>query len=37
MLEKDRSGEGDRVHLIETDEGILITPFAPNFQEAMEI
>lgn len=37
MLERYRLGEGDRVHLIETDEGILITPYDPNFQEAMEI
>jgi putative addiction module antidote len=37
MLERYRLGEGDRVHLIETDEGILITPYDPDFQEAMEI
>jgi putative addiction module antidote len=37
MLERYRLGEGDRVHLIETDEGILITPYDPTFQEAMEI
>ena len=30
-------GEGDSVHLVETDEGILITPFDPDFKEAMEI
>ena len=28
---------GDRVHLIETEEGILITPYDPLFSEAMEI
>jgi hypothetical protein len=29
--------EGDTVHLVETEEGILITPFDPDFQEAMKI
>jgi len=37
MLERYRLSEGDRVHLIETDEGILITPFDPAFAEAMAI
>lgn len=37
MLERYRLAEGDRVHLIETDEGILITPFDPLFSEAMEL
>lgn len=37
MLERYRMAEGDRVHLVETDEGILITPFDPEFAEAMEI
>jgi len=37
MLERYRLAEGDRVHLVETDEGILITPFDPSFSEAMEI
>ncbi len=37
MLERYRLAEGDRVHLVETDEGILITPFDPDFSEAMEI
>ncbi len=27
--------EGDRVHLVETDQGILITPFDPDFADAM--
>ena len=36
MLERYRLAEGDRVHLIETDEGILITPFDPDFAKAME-
>jgi len=31
MLERYRLAEGDRVHLVETDDGILITPFDPLF------
>ena len=30
-------GEGDTIHLIETEEGILITPFDPDFEEAMAL
>jgi putative addiction module antidote len=37
MLERYRLVQGDRVHLIETDEGILITTYDPLFSEAMEI
>jgi antitoxin MazE len=37
MLERYRMAEGDRVHLVETDEGILITPFDPAFAEAMTL
>ncbi len=37
LLARYHLAEGDTVHLIETDEGILITPFDPAFQEAMEI
>jgi len=37
MLDRYRLAPGDRVHLIETDEGILITPYDPLFSEAMEI
>lgn len=37
MLERYRMAEGDRVHLVETDEGILITPFDPVFAEAMAL
>lgn len=35
--ERARLSEGDTVHLVETEEGILITPFDPDFEEAMEI
>jgi putative addiction module antidote len=37
MLARYRIAEGDRVHLVETEEGILITPFDPDFAEAMAI
>ena len=37
MLQKYHIAEGDRVHLIETEDGILITPFDPAFSEAMDI
>jgi antitoxin MazE len=35
MLERYRMSEGDRVHLVETEHGILITPFDPDFADAM--
>lgn len=37
MLERYRLAEEDRVHLVETDDGILITPYDPLFSEAMKI
>ncbi len=37
MLQRYHMAEGDQVHLIETEDGILITPFDPDFAEAMEI
>ena len=37
MLERYRMAEGDRVHLVETKEGILITPFDPAFGDAMAL
>lgn len=37
LLERYHLSEGDTVHLIETEEGILITPFDPDFQDAMKI
>ncbi|CAN5552593.1 AbrB/MazE/SpoVT family DNA-binding domain-containing protein [soil metagenome] len=37
MLERYNLGEGDRVHLVEVENGILITPYDPDFAEAMEI
>ena len=37
MLERQNLAEGDRVHIIETQDGLLITPFDPDFQEAMAL
>ena len=37
LLERYNLAEGDSVHLVETEEGILITPFDPDFDAAMEI
>jgi putative addiction module antidote len=37
MLERYQLAEGDTVHLVETEDGILITPFDPAFEEAMAI
>ncbi|HIF05638.1 MAG TPA: AbrB/MazE/SpoVT family DNA-binding domain-containing protein [Gemmatimonadetes bacterium] len=37
LLERYNLAEGDSVHLVETEEGILITPFDPAFDEAMAI
>ncbi|MDA0334149.1 MAG: AbrB/MazE/SpoVT family DNA-binding domain-containing protein [bacterium] len=37
MLQRYQIAEGDRVHLVETEDGILITPYDPTFDEAMEI
>ncbi len=37
MLDKFHLQSGDRVHLIETEAGILISPFDPDFEESMVI
>ena len=37
MLERFHLAEGDSIHLIEVDDGILITPFDPTFAEAMRL
>jgi putative addiction module antidote len=37
MLDRYKLAEGDRVHLIETENGILMTPYDPNFVDAMRI
>lgn len=37
MLERLHLQPGDRVHLIETDSGILISPYDPDFDQAMQV
>lgn len=37
MLERYHLSEGDPVHLIELENGILVTPFDPDFEEALEV
>ena len=37
LLERYHLEEGDPIYVIEVDEGLLITPFDPSFEEAMEI
>jgi bifunctional DNA-binding transcriptional regulator/antitoxin component of YhaV-PrlF toxin-antitoxin module len=37
MLSQRRLEEGDRVHVIETSNGILIVPFDADFEEAMNL
>lgn len=36
LLDRQHLEEGDQVHLVETDNGLLITPYDPDFEEAME-
>jgi antitoxin MazE len=37
MLERYRLGAGDRAYLVETERGVLLTPYDPDFEAAMEI
>lgn len=37
MADRLHLGVGDRVLAIETDDGILLTPFDPNVQEALDV
>jgi antitoxin MazE len=37
MLERFRLEAGDKVHVVETPDGLLITPFDPDFDEAMKV
>ena len=37
MLDRFHLEAGDEVMIVETDKGLLVTPFDPDFQEAMEI
>jgi putative addiction module antidote len=36
LLDRQWLEEGDQVHLVETDEGLLITPYNPDFEDAMD-
>lgn len=35
LMERLRLAEGDRVHLVETEDGLLVTPYDPDFEDAM--
>jgi putative addiction module antidote len=37
MLERFHLDAGDDVFVVETDKGLLVTPFDPDFEEAMEL
>jgi antitoxin MazE len=37
MLDRFHLEAGDKIHVVETPEGLLITPFDPDFDEAMEV
>ena len=37
MLERFHLEAGDDVFVVETDKGLLVTPFDPDFEEAMDI
>jgi putative addiction module antidote len=37
MLERHHLDTGDRAYVVDTEEGILITPYDPTFAKAMEI
>jgi putative addiction module antidote len=37
LLERYHLAEGDRIFLVETEDGILITPYDPDFAEAMKL
>lgn len=37
MLQRYNLSVGDRVHLVETERGLLITPFDPDLEEAMTL
>jgi antitoxin MazE len=37
MLDRMHLGKGDKVYIVETAQGLLVTPYDPGFAEAMEI
>lgn len=36
LLDRQHLEEDDQVHLVETEDGLLITPYDPDFEDAME-
>ncbi|MCS3656654.1 AbrB/MazE/SpoVT family DNA-binding domain-containing protein [Salinibacter ruber] len=36
LLDRQHLEEDDQVHLVETEDGLLITPYGPDFEDAME-
>ncbi len=36
LLDRQHLEEDDQVHLVETEDGLLITPYSPDFEDAME-
>jgi putative addiction module antidote len=37
ILDRFHLAAGDEVHVVETEEGLLVTPFDPDFEEAMAV
>ena len=37
MLERHRLSQGDKVYIVETEQGLLITPYDPDFAKAMAL
>ena len=37
MLDRHRLSQGDKVYIVETEQGLLITPYDPDFAEAMAV
>ena len=36
MLERHRLSQGDKVYIVETEQGLLITPYDPDFAQALD-
>ena len=37
MLDRMHLGKGDKVYIVETAQGLLVTPYDPDFADAMEL
>ena len=37
MLDRQQLADSDRVHIIETEQGLLIKPYDPDFEDAMDV